>query len=105
MPQKDFCNTIYHVWTSSTSPPCSLPSSTESSTSARQPRGATAHGEAREVKLGGLSAPTQDVSGASGAARNEAITAWAQGDAGGAKSPTAGMLDDCCVGQARRGGL
>ncbi len=30
----------------------------------RQPRGATAHGEATAVKLGGFSAPTQDVSGA-----------------------------------------
>jgi len=44
------------------------------------------------VKLGGLSAPTQDVSGASGAARNETITAWAQGDAGETKCPTPGML-------------
>jgi hypothetical protein len=33
----------------------------------RQARCATTHGEAREVKLGGFSAPTQDVSGASGA--------------------------------------
>jgi hypothetical protein len=47
---------------------------------------ATAHGEAREVKLGGFNEPTQDVSGACGAARNEAITAWAQGDAGMAAS-------------------
>ena len=44
------------------------------------------------MKLGGLSAPTQDVSGASGAARNETITAWAQGDAGETKCPTPGML-------------
>jgi hypothetical protein len=44
--------------------------------------GATAHGEARKVKLGGFNAPTQDVSGAPGSARNETITAWAHGDAG-----------------------
>src|SRR5262249_61581072 len=54
---------------------CSLSSSTESPASARQLRGSTTHGEATEVKLGGFSAPTQDVSGASGAARNETITA------------------------------
>ena len=53
---------------------------------------ATAHGEAREVKLGGFNEPTQDVSGACGAARNEAITAWAQGDAGATTCPTPGML-------------
>jgi hypothetical protein len=41
----------------------SLTSSTERLPS-RQPRGATAHGEATAVKLGGFSAPTQDVSGA-----------------------------------------
>ena len=44
------------------------------------------------MKLGGFSALTQDVSGASGAARNETITAWAQGDAGETKCPTPGML-------------
>ncbi len=33
------------------------------------------HGEATEVKLGGFSAPTQDVSGAAGSARNDSITA------------------------------
>jgi hypothetical protein len=43
--------------------------------------GATAHGEARKVKLGGFNAPTQE-SGACGAARNETITAWAQGSRG-----------------------
>ena len=81
-----------HVWTSNTSPPCSLLLSTESLTTARQLRGATTHGEVREVKLGGFSAPTQDVSGASGAPRNDTITAWAQGDAGETKCPTPGML-------------
>src|SRR5262245_61261035 len=54
--------------------------------------GATAYGEAGEVKLGGFNAPTQDVSGACGSARNETITAWAQGDAGETKCPTPGML-------------
>jgi hypothetical protein len=44
------------------------------------------------VKLGGFNAPTQDVSGACGSARNEAITAWAQGDAGETTCPTPGML-------------
>jgi hypothetical protein len=43
------------------------------------------------VKLGGFNAPTQDVSGACGSARNEAITAWAQGDAGETTCPTPGM--------------
>ena len=43
--------------------------------SVREPRGATDHGEATEVKLGGFSAPTQDVSGAAGSARNDTITA------------------------------
>jgi hypothetical protein len=54
--------------------------------------GATAHGEARKVKLGGFNAPTQDVSGAPGSARNETITAWAHGDAGATTCPTPGML-------------
>src|SRR5215207_8516264 len=81
-----------HVWTSNTSPLCSVLLSTESPTTARQLRGATTHGEVREVKLGGFSAPTQDVSGASGAPRNDTITAWAQGDAGETKCPTPGML-------------
>jgi hypothetical protein len=44
------------------------------------------------VKLGGFNAPTQDVSGVPGSARNETITAWAQGDAGETKCPTPGML-------------
>ena len=48
---------------SNPSPARSLRSSTECLPS-RQPRGATAHGEATAVKLGGFSAPTQDVSGA-----------------------------------------
>ena len=33
-----------------------------------------------EVKLGGFSAPTQDVSGALGSARNDTMTVWAHGD-------------------------
>src|SRR5262245_1467589 len=57
-----------------------------------RPVGATAHGEASELKLGGFNAPTQDVSGACGSARNETITAWAQGDAGETTCPTPGML-------------
>jgi hypothetical protein len=44
------------------------------------------------VKLGGFNAPTQDVSGACGSARNETITAWAQKDAGATTWPTPGML-------------
>lgn len=44
------------------------------------------------MKLGGFSSPTQDLSGAAGSARNETITAWAQGDAGETKCPTPGML-------------
>ena len=35
----------------------------------------TPHGEATEVKLGGFSGTTQDVSGAAGSARNDTITA------------------------------
>src|SRR5262249_50486708 len=58
----------------------------------RQPRGATTHGAAGEGKLGGFSAPTQDVAVAAGAGGNETITAWAQGDAGETKCPTPGML-------------
>ena len=50
-----------------------------------------ARGEAGDMKLAGFSAPTQDVSGASGAARNDTITACAQGDAGETKCPTPGM--------------
>ena len=49
-------------------------------------------GEARKVKLGGFSAPTQDVSGTSGSARNDTITAWAQVDQGATKCPIPGML-------------
>src|SRR6516225_1978217 len=66
--------------------------SASSSVSPREPRSATAHGEATDVKLGGFSAPTQDVSGAAGSARNDTITAWAQGDAGETACPTPGML-------------
>src|SRR6478672_7345171 len=80
LPRRPEMSRWAHVWTSNTSPPCSLLLSTESLTTARQLRGATTHGEVREVKLGGFSAPTQDVSGASGAPRNDTITAWAQGD-------------------------
>src|SRR5262249_31081516 len=36
----------------------------------------TAHGWAIEVKMGGLNAPTQDVFGASGSAKNDTTTAW-----------------------------
>jgi cytochrome c biogenesis protein CcdA len=43
--------------------------------SQRASRVATAHGELTEVKLGGLSAPTQDMSGAAGPARNDTTTA------------------------------
>jgi hypothetical protein len=41
---------------------------------------AMVHGELTEVKLGGLSAPTQDVSAAAGSARNDTTTACAHGD-------------------------
>ncbi len=58
--------------------------------SARELRSATAHGEATEVKLGGFTALTQDVSGAAGSARNDTTTAGAQGDAGETKCPTPG---------------
>ena len=44
------------------------------------------------MKLSGFNAPTQDVSGACGSARNETTTAWAQGDAGATTCPTPGML-------------
>ena len=44
------------------------------------------------MKLAGFNSPTQDVSGASGSARNETITAWAQGDSGATTCPTPGML-------------
>ncbi len=37
--------------------------------------GAAAHGEVREVKLGGFNAATQDASGTCGSARNETTTA------------------------------
>ena len=53
---------------------------------------ATPHGEAAEVKLGGFSAPTQDVSGAFGSARNDTTTSCAQGEAGETKCPMPGML-------------
>src|SRR5262245_61108971 len=53
---------------------------------------ATAHGEATEVKLGGFSAPTQDVSGVAGSARNDRITVCAQGEEGETACPTPGML-------------
>src|SRR5262245_29024419 len=49
-------------------------------------------GQACDVKAWGFSPPTQDVSGAEGSARNEAITAWAQGDWGETPWPTPGML-------------
>ena len=39
-------------------------------------------GEAFDVKLCDFSAPTQERSGAEGSARNDATTAWAQGDWG-----------------------
>ena len=81
-----------HKQTPSTSPPCPLPSPTESLPSARQPHRATGHGEATEAKLGGFSSPTQDVSGAVGSARNDTTTAWAQGDEGETKCPMPGML-------------
>ena len=64
----------------------------EARPSTREPRGAAAHGEALEVKLGGLNAPTQDVSGAPGSARNDTITACAQGDQGETMWPMPGML-------------
>ena len=44
------------------------------------------------MKLGGLSALTQDVSGAAGSARNDTITDWAQGDEGETACPMPGML-------------
>jgi len=44
------------------------------------------------VKLAGFSSPTQDVSGAAGSARNDATTAWAQGEEGATACPTPGML-------------
>src|SRR5258705_12915557 len=52
----------------------------------------SAHGEAREGKLGGFNEPTQDVSGACGSARNERITARAQGGAGATTCPTPGVV-------------
>jgi hypothetical protein len=44
------------------------------------------------VKLGALNAPTQDVLGALGSAKNDTTTVWAQGDAGETRWPTPGML-------------
>ena len=44
------------------------------------------------MKPGGFSAPTQDVSGVAGSARNDTITDWAQGHEGDTKCPTPGML-------------
>ena len=38
-------------------------------------RGMAIHGAAADVKLDGFNAPTQDVSGAAGSARNDATTA------------------------------
>src|SRR5262245_36471070 len=55
-------------------------------------RNQTAHGEAPEVKLAGRNAPTQDVSGAPGSARNDTMTFWAQGEAGETPWPTPVML-------------
>ena len=49
-------------------------------------------GDAGEVKLSGVRAPTHDVSGAVGSDRNETMTAWAQGDEGETKCPMPGML-------------
>jgi hypothetical protein len=46
-----------------------------------------AHGEPTEVKLGGFNAPTQDVFGAAGSARNDTMTAWARGDWGETACP------------------
>jgi hypothetical protein len=57
----------------------------------RLPRGATADGEPTEVKPGGFSAPTQDVSGAAGSARNDTTTAWALGDWEETACPMPGM--------------
>src|SRR5262249_12223611 len=50
-----------------------------------------AYGELTEVKLGGLSAPTQDVSGAAGSARNDTTTACAHIDWWATACPTPGM--------------
>ena len=44
------------------------------------------------MKLGGLNALTQDVSGALGSAKNDTMTVWAQGDAGETTWPMPGML-------------
>ena len=52
------------------------------------------------MKLGGLNAPTHDVSGAPGSAKNDTMTVWAQGDAGETKWPMPGML--IMVALARR---
>src|SRR6516165_9676999 len=54
-------------------------------------RAATPHGEPFELKFDGFRAPTQDVSGAAGLARNDTTTAWAQGDWGETACPTPGM--------------
>ena len=55
-------------------------------------RGPTPHGEAGDAKLAGFNVPTQEMSGASGSARNDTTTSCAQGDAGGTKCPMPGML-------------
>ena len=52
------------------------------------------------MKLGGLNAPTQDVLGAPGSAKNDTTTVCAQGDAGETKWPMPGML--IIVALARR---
>ena len=52
------------------------------------------------MKLGGLNAPTQDVLGAPGSAKNDTTTVCAQGDAGETKWPMPGML--IMVALARR---
>ena len=57
------------------------------------------------MKLGGFSAPTQDVSGAFGSARNDTMTAWAQGDSGETKCPMPGMLMMVALDRLRRRGL
>jgi hypothetical protein len=45
-----------------------------------------------ETNGGGLSLPTQDVSGVPGSVRNEAMTIWAHGERGITKCPMPGML-------------
>src|SRR5207249_1223715 len=81
-----------HSITSGHRAPRTLPSSTERLGPQRASRVAHAYGEATDVKLGGFSAPTQDMSGAFGSARNDTTTSCAQGDAGETKCPMPGML-------------